>query len=496
MQVAVIVCAGLALLVGMAGAAGGAVATMNPLSLQFAEFEGDAAALRTAVESRIAAAKKVDPGGRIVGLIVPHAGYRYSGGVAAAAYRQVSGESYDVVLLLGLSHRYPLEGISFLRAEAIDTPLGRIPVDRKTTEALLALPGTRSTPEAFAKEHSVEVQLPFLQAALEKFSLVMGVAGRIGPAQLPALAEGIARVLTGKRVLLVASTDMSHYHGPGEARAMDLATIRVEETMRWDKLYDHLYRTKKGEMCGGEPTCVIMEASRLLGAEAFRLLTYQHSGDVTGETAQGVVGYQAALLVTGKREGKAMGDQLHQGDIGPEQQAYLLSLARRTIEAHLAGRPLPAEVPEAAVLKESRGCFVTLEKHGSLRGCIGNFQADGPLYRNVMEMAVEAATRDPRFPPVKPFELPALSIEISALTPLRTIASIDEIRVGRDGIYVIKGRNRGVLLPQVAVDYGWDRDTFLSQTCVKAGLPPDAWRKGDLTIQTFTAQIFSEGEKR
>ncbi|HYW69286.1 MAG TPA: AmmeMemoRadiSam system protein A [bacterium] len=174
-----------------------------------------------------------------------------------------------------------------------------------------------------------------------------------------------------------------------------------------------------------------------------------------------------------------------------ERQA-LLSLARRSILAEFAGQwPPPSEFTSEALTVEC-GAFVTLEKHGRLRGCIGYVEAYKPLERTVMEMAVQAAFHDPRFPAVTADEFEDLTIEISVMSPLSEVDDVSEIEVGRHGL-VIRGLGRsGLLLPQVATDYGWDRETFLEHTCAKAGLPPDAWKEGDVKILKFSAEVFGE----
>lgn len=180
----------------------------------------------------------------------------------------------------------------------------------------------------------------------------------------------------------------------------------------------------------------------------------------------------------------------------PEEKKKLLGIARDTIEKRANGeRPVPPEEASGA-LSESRGAFVTLHKHGHLRGCIGCFVGEGPLAETIQRMAISAGWEDPRFPPVRKEEVDDIDIEISVLSPLREIDDVSEIEVGRHGIYITKGFYRGVLLPQVATEQGWDRDTFLSHTCIKAGLSPDAWKNKDLKIEVFTAEIFGELENR
>jgi len=174
-----------------------------------------------------------------------------------------------------------------------------------------------------------------------------------------------------------------------------------------------------------------------------------------------------------------------------KEQKELLKIARDTIVSFVTTGKVPAVVTASKGLQAANGCFVTIKQHGQLRGCIGNFVSDQPLYRLVQEMAVSAATRDPRFYPMKQQDLTEFDLEISVLSPLTFAESMDEIQVGTHGIYLVRGSYRGVLLPQVATEYGWDRDTFLKHTCLKAGLPENAWKK-DCQIYLFSAQVFGE----
>jgi hypothetical protein len=179
-------------------------------------------------------------------------------------------------------------------------------------------------------------------------------------------------------------------------------------------------------------------------------------------------------------------------ELNREEQRILLEIARSAIARKLRGERKCPPPREERRLNRKNGCFVTLKKGGELRGCIGNFQARLPLFKEVAEMAVAAAFNDPRFYPLQEQELDEIRIEISVLSPLRKIEDVDEIQVGVHGLYLEKDFFRGVLLPQVAVEHHWDRKTFLSQTCIKAGLPAEAWKSGDTDIYVFSAQIFSE----
>ncbi len=174
-----------------------------------------------------------------------------------------------------------------------------------------------------------------------------------------------------------------------------------------------------------------------------------------------------------------------------KEQRELLKIARQTIVGYVTSGKVPAIAPTSPGLNLHSGCFVTIKQKGELRGCIGNFVSDQPLYLLVQEMAVSAATRDPRFYPVKVDDLANFTLDISVLSPLQKAASVEEIKVGTHGIYIVKGSYRGVLLPQVATEYGWNRDQFLEHTCIKAGLPQDAWQ-GECDIYIFSAQVFGE----
>lgn len=179
-------------------------------------------------------------------------------------------------------------------------------------------------------------------------------------------------------------------------------------------------------------------------------------------------------------------------ELTPKEKDILLSIARKSIENHIRSGQVYIEPREEMSLNTRNGCFVTIKQNGQLRGCIGNFQSELPISREVAEMAAASASKDPRFYPMKEEDLHDFTLEISVLSPLHKIEEIEEIEVGKHGIYLEKGYYRGVLLPQVAIEHSWDRETFLNQTCVKAGLPTDAWRAEDAEIYIFSAQVFGE----
>jgi len=241
-----------------------------------------------------------------------------------------------------------------------------------------------------------------------------------------------------------------------------------------------------------------MHAARLLGADKALILGYSNSAEVEPNVPR-VVGYGAVafyatkgvkLVPKGRTAAKPKG--VGRMALSHEERVELLKLARRTLEEYLAKGRIPKYEPKSQRLKEPRAVFVTLKKEGRLRGCIGQIEAVDPLYLAVQRMAVESATRDPRFPPVEPEELEDIEIEISILTPFERVRDIREIEVGRHGLYIRKGFMSGLLLPQVPVEWGWDRDEFLREVCYKAGLPPDAWKDPDAELFKFEAEVFSE----
>jgi AmmeMemoRadiSam system protein B/AmmeMemoRadiSam system protein A len=465
---------------------------MNDISLQFAGYDGDARRLAAEVDRYVAGAKQSPLAENPAALIVPHAGYVYSGPVAAYAYRAIHGKRYDTVVIVGPSHRHPFRGISVVREAMIETPLGIIKVDAELTTALLTAHREISwRPPAHAQEHSVEVQLPFLQRVLGEFRLVMAVVGSWSPEGEAAFVKTLVEAgKNGKRILLVASSDLSHYHDYGEARKLDGHALDLIKGMKGEAL---LSESQEGscELCGLLPVHLAMELAEATGNGRVEVLNAANSGDTAGPKNE-VVGYASVAFLPGKCTGQAKGDE---GMLDAARRRRLLEIARQTIAANVAGKGMPPIDEKDQSLQTRSGAFVTIEKHGQLRGCIGTFTSDQPLWRTIMEMAVAASTGDPRFPPMTAGEEKDVELEISVLTPMRRITDVFEIEVGRHGLYIRKGAQAGTLLPQVATDYGWDRVTFLQQTCRKAGLPADAWKEG-AEIYLYAAEVFNERELR
>jgi MEMO1 family protein len=468
---------------------------MNGISLQFAEFKGDAAELARRVDAMLAAAAAPVRAEAPLAIVSPHAGYVYSGPIAAYAYRAVQGQTYDTVVVIGPSHRDPFTGLSVYDTTRFDTPLGQIPCDRELIGRLIgAHPNIGYRPSAHRDEHSLEVQVPFLQRALTGFKIVMVVVGGRDPEAELTLVTALADYAKKKRLLVVASSDLSHYHGYGEANRLDAVALKSIAALDAQALEKDI-RTGRCEACGILPVLITMDYAKRMGARQGVLLKQANSGDTAGPKDQ-VVGYAALAFW---RDGAAGGGKAaaHQertasdGRLDGAARSELLGIARRAIEGTVRGGRAPEAASSNPALQVPQGAFVTITSGGQLRGCIGTFREDTPLFRTVAQMAVAAAREDPRFPPLTEAELPKIHLEISALTPMKPVTDVSRIEVGRHGLYVTKGFNSGVLLPQVATDYGWDRTTFLEQTCRKAGLPKDAWKEG-AKILSFEAEVFGE----
>jgi AmmeMemoRadiSam system protein B/AmmeMemoRadiSam system protein A len=436
------------------------------------------------VQGYIGNAEKAQIDGKIVALISPHAGYVYSGQVAACAYKLVEGMDFDDVIVIGPSHRFYLVGASIYDGEGYETPLGIVPINRKLSRKI----GGQSKiieyiPQAHAKEHSLEVQIPFLQSVLGRFNLVPMVMGAWNVDVCRQLSQTIIRSIEGKRALIIASSDLTHSYDYEQVVAQDELLARHVGQFDIAGLEEDL-RKGRCQACGGGPMLAAMMAARGLGANRVKVLKLTNSGDVTGRKNAGnyVVGYMAAVLYQASEKSSA--------GLTEEEKQLLHRIARRAIEDGVRGKPVPDFTVESRALMEKVGAFVTLKKRGQLRGCIGHIIGNKPLYKIVGEMAVAAAFNDPRFNPVTQAELSDLEIEISVLTPLRRIKHVGEIEVGKHGILMKKGPYSGLLLPQVATEYGWDRKTFLEYTCLKAGLPKDAWKHKETIIYVFSAEVF------
>lgn len=435
-------------------------------------YPADAAVLGHTVKNLLKAAAPASADGWPKALIVPHAGYVYSGPIAATAYAHLAHARGKVtrVVLLGPAHRVYVHGLALPGADAFATPLGRIALDRQALARLALLPHVGTLPAAHALEHSLEVQLPFLQETLGDFSLVPIAVGAAKPEDI---AEALELLWGGEETLLVVSSDLSHYLDYREAQRVDHATTQAILQCNTD--------LHPRQACGSGALNGLLLAAKRRGLVP-QLLDVRNSGDTAGDKTR-VVGYGAFALYP-----------LHGGELGPAEGRLLLAHARHAIEAHFE---VAASSPAApAWLRKPGASFVTLKKHGELRGCIGTLEAYRTLEEDLHGNALAAALRDPRFPPVAAHELGALRIEVSLLSTPQAMAcrseaeAIGQLRPGIDGVVVQYRQQRATFLPQVWDVLGHPRE-FLAQLKRKAGLDPAFWAE-ELQLSRYTVSKWSE----
>jgi MEMO1 family protein len=463
----------------------------------------------------VLAAAPVEPSDKAIEvLIAPHAGYPYSASVAAYAYKAASNVPVKTVVVLAPSHYYGFPGVSVWPSGSFQTPLGDVEVDESfATELLKKNKQFVFEPRIFEKEHSLEVQLPFLQKTFSGFKIVPIIMGQTSLNLTGDLAQALDEIIgTRKGVLIVASSDMSHFHEASFAQKMDGQTIETIKKLDADYFWKGTHSGEL-EMCGAVPVTTALLYAKRRGL-AVDFLHYAHSGNVTGDR-KSVVGYSTFVFfnkgAVGKDKKEAAGkeapplkktdDQTMKKEnasgvlpLSVEQKKRLLEIATQTV-ATLVKTGKTFNVAETDPrLTATEGAFVTIHKQGQLRGCIGHIVTQEPLYLTVRDMAVAAASQDPRFQPVKSEELGKIDIEISVLSQPRPAKNVDEIKMGVHGVIVRRGPfHTGVFLPQVATETGWSREEFLSQLCSqKAGLPADAWKDPKTVLEIFTADVFSE----
>jgi hypothetical protein len=434
-------------------------------------YPSDANELKKMIVDFLSAAEKVNANGKLVALISPHAGYRYSGQVAAYGYKQLKESAFTRIILLGQSHRTSFKGASVYTKGAFKTPLGTVKTDVNYAEALLNESAeVKFLPHVFDGEHSLEVQLPFLQSVLSDFTIVPILIGSPTRKTFDHLVTHLTERLDEK-TLIIASTDLSHDHDYQTAKKMDskiVSSIERLSTVQTHKLLS----SGEAELCGGYPVLITEEVARIAGANLGLVYKYANSGDITGDKDR-VVGYASIGLI--------------KNTLTENEKQELLGIARYAINEHVLHQKTSEIKINNPKFETDGAVFVTIKKKGALRGCIGHVHPIMPLYQSVIKNAISAASKDSRFPPLQKEELKDLEIEISIISPLQPLKNIHDIQIGKHGLVIRKGMQQGILLPQVATEYGWDRETFLDKLCAKAGLPEGAWKGADLYY--FTAEI-------
>ncbi|HOY66967.1 MAG TPA: AmmeMemoRadiSam system protein B [Candidatus Ozemobacteraceae bacterium] len=469
-------------------------------------YPGDPVRLERTLDELFAAAGTVPAvatSSKLVGLIVPHAGYPYSGKTAAKAFGTIAGQVFDRIYIMGVDHRSGAPTISAWPDGAYDTPLGPVPVDASATFGLLEAGICVPDPAQHAEEHSIEVVLPFyIRAVGLRPAVFLSIGG--GPSNGRLLGRELQRQLTGfpGRSLLIASCDWSHYHPATAAAALDARGLESVRALDPDGLVGAC-ETGATELCGLSGVTALLEVMKAASARV-TVLERTDSGEATGDRDH-VVGYaavvfEAAAGLPGERAERRPSPKPERTE--DRMNAFhkeALTAVRTTLEAVLNGKPKPVLELKDPRFGEKCGVFVTLKVAGELRGCIGLIEGREALASGIQEMAIAAATEDPRFEPVEAAELSKIDIEISVLSPMIPVTKLEEIEVGRDGLLLRKYPGSGLLLPQVPTEYGWDRDTFLNHLCLKAGLPPGSHLgpdgkslAPDAKLWRFTAEVFGE----
>lgn len=441
-------------------------------------------------------------------IIVPHAGYAYSGAVAARAFARLPADEYDRVIILAPSHRVALgRTFSVEPAGEVATPFGPVTFTQDLHDALAAVPGARFTPEAHPVEHAIYIELPLVKYYLPNCAVGAAIVGQwdcrtaADARALESFAAAFRKILT-PRTLVVISTDFTHYgrdfgYVPfrddvsKQLPALDAAMFKVlakNDNRAWS---DALHSTG-ATVCGA--ACLHFLLAALPASAKFERLEYATSADKTGDWSH-VVGYTTGAVFADwsaplKRltEGAVTG-----GTLSNEAGRALTEVAYQSVRKAVTGAKdvVEPEMSESVrrELQRPGGAFVTLNERGLLRGCIGMILSDDPVIETVREMAVSAALRDPRFSPVRPDELSAIELEVSVLTEPTPVKGPEAIVAGRDGVILRKRGRSAVFLPQVATEQGWDVPTMLKHLSLKAGLDSDAWRSG-AAFETFRAQVF------
>lgn len=454
-------------------------------------YPGDPTALASSVDALLNAVDPVD--GEPVGLLVPHAGHVFSGPVAAYGFRQIEGVDYDAVVIIGPNHRHPtFSDVSVWAEGGFETPLGIVPVNQEVAAELIAADSRIVFHrEVHLEEHSIEIQLPFLQRACPDCTIVPVVFGQPTEENIQALSKALEQVSKHHKILIIASSDLSHYPSYDNAVLVDSATLAAIETGSTNAVSEQIGVLIASGIpnlatcaCGEGPLLALMHAVSEMGADYVTVLSYANSGDSPAGSRDQVVGY-----------GTVMFWHWEPHNLTPAAKDLLLDLARQSIAWELG---LANEAPDVAALIESdsslarrAAVFVTLTKNGDLRGCVGQTRALVPLAEAVQQAVLDAAFGDPRFRPLQAHELDDVRIEISVLSPFKRVIDVEtDIQVGTHGLVIVTDTTRGLLLPQVAVENGFSREEFLEAVALKAGLPPDAWRHA--TLYTFMADIFAD----
>jgi len=428
-------------------------------------------------------------------IIVPHPGLEFGGPTMAYTYKAVAPFNYRNIYLIGVTHKAEFDGIAIDDTPYYETPLGKVKVNTDITSFLLMQSSRfKSLPLAHKEEHSLEIQLPFIQTLFPDAQIIPILLSAENNGDPEILAEGIYQAITPDD-LVVISTDLSHYPAYENAKTADQKTLNDILTLNPAWFQTQMAEGEKNFpantitlACGQRAVLAGLDLAKKLNLADAKLLHYENSGDRPAGDKTKVVGYGAVAVYADPDEEFADTVQLSEKD-----RKLALEIARKAIESEFTGEDVAISMPQNSKLQENFGAFVTLTKNGQLRGCIGNFEPDKRLYEVINDIALDAALRDTRFSPVTADEMKDIKIEISVLSPRKTISSPNEIVPGKHGVYLTEDDKSGTFLPQVATDQNWTREEMLNNLCTqKAGLDENAWQDPAAKLYTYTALVFGE----
>jgi len=471
-------------------------------------YEKDKEALQKKIAEYLKLAGDVDVKGKIIGMICPHAGYVYTRDAMAIGYKAIKDKPYKKVIILAISHSVPFQGLSILDADAYETPLGKVPVDIELRDKLLKENKFQDIPQTHQFEHSAEVQLPYLQTVLKDFKVVIILVGYLNYNEYDEVAQILKKYIDDD-TLIIASSDFTHYGSRFDytpftkdikenLHKLDKEGIDLIANLDFNGFQKYLDKTE-ATICGRAPISLLIKL--LQGKAEGKLLKYYTSGDLENDYSNSV-GYASIVFIKKENPKEVQTEKkrtlIEEGDLTQDEEKTLLKLSREVLTKFLEeGKKPEIDLKKYNLtdrLKEKKGVFVTLNEKGMLRGCIGYVEGIKLIYQAVIDNTTNAASEDPRFDSVQKKELNDIEIEISVMTPLKKINSIDEIVVDKHGIVIRKGYRQGLLLPQVPMEWGWDKEQFLLNICRKAGLPDDAYKDKDTELYVFAAQVFNEEE--
>ncbi len=446
--------------------------------------------------------------GNPIALIAPHAGYIYAGQIIADSYNQVKNYKYDLIVILGTNHTTAgFNKIGIYPGTGFQTPLGISEIDTLAAEELIkADADCIYSEEIHDREHSIEVQLPFIQHLFPKAKILPVVVGEPNMKLCTNFGNALANILRSRNALIIASSDLSHYPAFEDAIRVDKKTLEAAASFDPENFEKEINSSMSADIsnlstcaCGEGPIIAVMTAAKNLGANCGTIVSYANSGNSLVGSRQKVVGYGSVVFsVSNEKQPHAVFAETKfepkKFELKDSDKKFLLTFARKTIRQYLETETVPLARGFDPVLETKLGAFVTLRIKEELRGCIGYMKEDLPLCEVVGAMAIQSAFNDTRFYPLTMDELSKVEIEISVLTPYQPIKNADEIILGHDGVVVRKDNRQAVFLPQVATEMNWNKEQLLENLCRKAGLQPDDWK--DAQLFTFQAEVFEESEFR